>query len=544
MPTLAESLQGFDLGHFQIIARLWGLELAAPDARAALEQLAAEMLNPLQAAEAVAGLPGEVRVVLEDLAQGGGRLPWALFSRRYGEVRAMGPARRDREQPYLVSISAAEMLWYRGLIGRAFFDTPNGPEEHAYIPDDLLSCLPPPRQAARPPLGRAALPAERALPFPAEDRLLEHACTLLAALRMGLPLEGEPYPLDPFPLPAAALQALLAAAGLLDTAAVPQPEPARQFLEASRGQALAQLVCAWLESATFNELRMLPGLSAEGDWQNDARKTRQAVLGFLSSVPPATWWSLPAFVAAIKQQQPDFQRPYGNYDTWHLRDTRSGDFLRGFEHWDEVDGAMVRFIISGPLHWLGIVDLAIPAADGPVTAFRWSGWAEALLRGESPASLPEEQAAIIVRSNARLHAPRRLPALARYQLARFCEWEKEDEQAYTYRLTPASLERARQQGLTVGHLLSLLRRHAEAMPPTLVKALERWDAQGSAARLETLLVLRVGSPEVLQALRQSKAARFLGEPLGPATIAIKPGAAEKVLAALAELGYLGELKKQ
>ena len=96
----------------------------------------------------------------------------------------------------------------------------------------------------------------------------------------------------------------------------------------------------------------------------------------------------------------------------------------------------------------------------------------------------------------------------------------------------------------MGHLLSLLRRHAEAMPPTLVKALERWDAQGSAARLETLLVLRVGSPEVLQALRQSKAARFLGEPLGPATIAIKPGAAEKVLAALAELGYLGELKKQ
>jgi hypothetical protein len=360
---------------------------------------------------------------------------------------------------------------------------------------------------------------------------------------MGLPLPPSPYPLAPFPLPAAALQALLAAAGLLDAAALPQPEPARQFLEAGRGEALARLGRAWLESADFNELRLLPGLSAEGDWQNDPRKARQAVLGFLSGIPPGTWWSLPAFVAAIKQQQPDFQRPYGNYDTWHLRDTRSGDFLRGFEHWDEVDGALVRFIVFGPLHWLGILDLAAPAADGPVTAFRWSSWAEALLRGESPAGLPAEQAALKARSDARLVAPRLLPRLARYQLARFSEWEKEDDQAYTYCLTPASLGRARQQGLTTSHLLGLLRRHAEAVPPALAKALERWDQQGSAARLETLLVLRVSSPEVLQALRSSRAARFLGEPLGPAAIAIKPGAAEKVLAALAEVGYLGELRE-
>ena len=94
-----------------------------------------------------------------------------------------------------------------------------------------------------------------------------------------------------------------------------------------------------------------------------------------------------------------------------------------------------------------------------------------------------------------------------------------------------------------GVVPNLLRRHAESMPPTLVRALERWEEQGSAARLESLEVLRFSSPEVLQALRQSRASRFLGEPLGPAAIAIRPGSAEKVLAALAELGYLGEIKK-
>jgi hypothetical protein len=75
-----------------------------------------------------------------------------------------------------------------------------------------------------------------------------------------------------------------------------------------------------------------------------------------------------------------------------------------------------------------------------------------------------------------------------------------------------------------------------------VKALERWDKTGSEARLERVMALKVTNAEVLQALKKSRASRFLGEPLGPATISIKPGAAQKVLAALAELGYLGEIR--
>jgi hypothetical protein len=132
--------------------------------------------------------------------------------------------------------------------------------------------------------------------------------------------------------------------------------------------------------------------------------------------------------------------------------------------------------------------------------------------------------------------------LARYQVARFCEWEKETPEGYHYRLTPLSLERARKQGLTVAHLLTLLRKHAKLVPPSLVRALERWEQHGTQARLEAMVVLRVTAPEVLQALRASRAARYLGEPLSPTAVAIKPGAEQKVLAALAELGFLGEAR--
>jgi hypothetical protein len=127
----------------------------------------------------------------------------------------------------------------------------------------------------------------------------------------------------------------------------------------------------------------------------------------------------------------------------------------------------------------------------------------------------------------------------RYQIARFCAWEGFDGEAYLYRLTPASLEHARRQGLRSSHLLALLRKHGQALPPSLIRAVERWEEQGSQAQLEGLLVLRLNSPELLQELRASRAARYLGDPLGPAAVIVKPGATEKVLAALAEMGYLG-----
>ncbi len=118
---------------------------------------------------------------------------------------------------------------------------------------------------------------------------------------------------------------------------------------------------------------------------------------------------------------------------------------------------------------------------------------------------------------------------------------KKNPARYRYHLTPASLTKAKEQGLKVEHLMALLSKHAAAgIPPVLVKALKRWEANGTEARAETQVVLRVSRPEVLEELRKSKAARFLGEPLGPTTVVIKAGAQSKVMAALAELGLLAE----
>lgn len=543
MPVLEESLQGKDLGHLRIVAHFWGIDLDSPfpppDVRTALPRLVRMMLNPVLVGEIWTTLDVEAQSALGTLRRAGGRLPWAQFIRIYGPLREMGPAKRDRERPYLEPTSAVEKLFYRGLVSRAFFDSPSGLQEFAYIPSDLLPLLPASEGADLPSPGQAAPASERAHIIPATDHILDHATTLLAALRLRRQLPAMAQ--GPCPLLPTALKSLLGAAGLLDAQDFPLAEPTRVFLESPRNEALAWLARTWLASAAFNELRLVPNLSIEGEWLNDPLETRQRVLGFLDALlAERTWWSLSSFIAAVYQQYPDFQRPAGDYDSWFIRDLQSGEFLRGFQHWPEIEGALLRFFICGPLHWLGIVDLAAPAENMAITAFRASVWAKALLAGIAPSGLPAEDQSVKVASNARLCVPRLVPRAVRYQIARFAEWEKASSQGYQYRLTAASLQGARQQGLSVNHLLSLLRRHAVAIPPTLVQALERWEKYGSSAHLGTLLVLRLASPEILQALRASRARRFLGDPLGPAAVVVKPGAGDQVLAILAEMGHLGE----
>ena len=101
-----------------------GSSWPATEQHAALDELEEAMLSRLRLLPLLAGLPEHARLALGDLIESGGRLPRALFERRHGTLRSMGAARRDREQPYLHTDLAAEILWYRGLLALAFFDTP------------------------------------------------------------------------------------------------------------------------------------------------------------------------------------------------------------------------------------------------------------------------------------------------------------------------------------------------------------------------------------------------------------------------------------
>ena len=150
---------------------------------------------------------------------------------------------------------------------------------------------------------------------------------------------------------------------------------------------------------------------------------------------------------------------------------------------------------------------------------------------------------IIVTSNGKITVPRNFSRTVRYQLSRFCEWDEMKGDEYPYRVTAESLRRAAEQGLKAEQLLAMLVKYTNGtVPPALVKALKRWDANGAEARVESLLVLRVSKPEIVEEMRRSKAGKYLGEVLSPTAVIVKSGAIQKVMAELAELGLLAEVR--
>lgn len=529
MPDLLASLHKSDIGHLNIIAAFWGLELESQDVDSALEELCASMLDLEAVSETLDILQAPAKTALTEFIQANGKIEWSVFSRKHGDIREMGAGKRDREKPHLKPTSTSEILFYRGLIAKAFFETEKGLQEFAYIPEDLLEVIEMVNEERKEerekiksePLGRAATPVEKSFEILANDFILDDATTYLAALRLG----KSNWQFD--------LQSLLETSGLIQNKKL-QTETVKTFLEADRTNALSILYNAWLKSDSFDELRLIPNIICEGEWKNQPQITREFLMNLINDIPQGKWWSLNAFVKSIKEKSPDFQRPAGDYDSWFIKRESDGQYLRGFAYWDSVDGALIKYLIQ-TLHWLGKVDLASTEENGVATAFRVNTLIEK----------KEERGKIIVSSNGKISVSRYFSRAVRYQIARFCEWDNEKNDEYIYSVSAKSLKRANEQGLKAEQLLTLLVKHTNGnVPPALVKALKNWNANGSEVRVENLFVLRVSKPQVMEEARKSKAGKFFGELLSPTAVIIKSGAIQKVTAALAELGLLAEVNIQ
>jgi hypothetical protein len=473
-----------------------------------------------------------------------GREPWDHFSRQFGDIREMGAARLERERPDLDPVSPAESLWYRALIARGFFQTPEGSQEFVYIPDEVRQLLIPDLPAGKGPAGgdgfscRKAAPRERASTYPASGIILDHLCTLLAGWRMGIDpgihLPGVPEPQLDF------YRQLARDLDLLEGQGSPYPEKVRDFFELSREQSLLKLWETWRQSKTNSDLQGVRTIQLEGNPEMDPGRVRDSVITYLSALDQKEWWSLESFISRLKELNPDLIRRGGDYDSWFVKEANSGEFLQGYQHWDRVEGALLRYLLTGPLHWLGLLDLGFPGEDEPPLSFRISASAFGLLQGLEPSLPPRKPDQVQIRSKGEIRITANVPAKTRYQIARFCDWTAMKAEAYMYALTPVSLRRAESQGLRVAHLTSLLEKHAGQIPPNILTALERWEKAGGQASISRKTILRLGSPAILKALKRSPAARYILEQLGPTTVVVKDGSGEKIREALVELGFFLE----
>ena len=264
------------------------------------------------------------------------------------------------------------------------------------------------------------------------------------------------------------------------------------WLRLTHWEQMSLLFTSWREMLSWNDLRRTPGLVSEGGWTNNPLLPRRALLGVLRRLDGKAWYRVSDLVGLVKKADPDFQRPDGNYSGWYVRDAAAGHYLSGFESWDLVEGRLLRFLIEGPLFWLGAIALLMPRPETDQT-FRLTPAGSAWLSSRMPQN-PPQPARLAVSDDFTVSTPLLTPLLDRFRLARFTEaapvggWERRRDASVPgptkHRITRASLARGREGGLKPEDAVAFLRRAAGGrVPARVVAAIERYGQLGGHVRI-------------------------------------------------------------
>ena len=568
--SLRQSLTDIELARLRVIARLWGLDVATHRPLDIAVELAALMGDPVHAADVWAALPEAERDALRALLAADGMLPAAAFARRFGEIRPMGPGRLEREKPWREPVSSTEGLWYRGLIYQGFVKQGDEAYPVFFVPAELRAALP--FHVEKPAHAIQLEPA----PAPdnvraAGDWLLDDLVTLLIFVHNeivqsvgeapGIWSEAAQQALarrlrDPDAERLAFMSHMVEHLGWVQVGEEGHlsliPAPVMAWLKADLAPARATLQTAWRRMTEWNELWRLPTLRPDdtGTWHNDPTLARLALCRHLAAIPSGQWVRIDDFIAAIKAVAPDFQRPGGDYETWYIRDAASGDYLDGFESWDQVEGALLRALLTGPAWWLGLVALGGMAQDAPPEVFCTRASEEAVALSEVPPPLVHADLTVEMPARDPARDPARVSArdpahyrFERFQLARVADLVSVGD-PYVYRLTPTALERAQAQRIDVERVLEFLAGLSEApLPPAVEACVTRWGERGTEAWLERTLLLQVKDVKVMQRiLTVGWVNRYVARVLSPTAIIVAERDWPALVDALVELGLLVDVR--
>lgn len=579
MKLLHQSLIDYEMAQLKAIADCRAVPLNTPNHAEAANLLAKALLSPAATAIVLADLSEAEHDALQALLNHAGRIERPRFVREYGVIRPMGPARLERERPWKNPVNPAESLWYKGLIFKAFQVTDQGNLEIMYIPDDLLELLKISEEAGdtadSPAIAEGNAPDVATLtvsqtPAPTlvsrvQDRLRENIFSLLVYLQITpvrLTRKAQLASKDKEALSECLLPPLLPAhsreaelefllhlgqrAGLLivkHDRLRPDRDPTRAWLQAHPRQQARTLQHTWRADPTWNDLWHVPGLSPQPTgWENSPLLARSKILDYLAQTeaPADAWLSINDFIATVKRIDPDFQRPSGDYDSWYIQDA-DGRYLMGFENWDKVEGALIRYFLTHLLPYLGIVELGSAAETASPNCFRITPGGTAFLAGR-PVNPPFDKMPAVLRVNANfsVSVPAQASLYDRFQLARFAALDRREAHRVVYQITRTSVGRAMRNGVTVDQIAAFLSRATNNQTPLkIVEALRTWGQRRDSVQIERVTLLRLRDEQLLAELRDHPTLRpLLGQAIGPNAVLIPADNVAEVRRLLTEWGYL------
>jgi len=543
MPTILETIREYEEDVLLMIAEAWGIDIELDFRIGTAEQITTHISKDQTREEMFNSLSDKSFQALKMLTEENGKISWDQFTRVFGELREMGAGRRERERPDRAPVSVTETLYYKALIGRAFFETGHGLYEFVFIPDEFFQILKPAQSQVAPNSFKQVPVHLVEKTLLSNDYIIDQACTVLAGLRIGLTVkEIIPFTLG---IPSSFLINLLKETKIITGRLEFSSEKVKRFLETGRGSALTQLAKVWKSSQEIDELDLIETLEFEGQRKNKPQTSRVQLLDLIQDLPDESWFGIQEFCDWIHKSHPDILRSGGEYDAWFIKDSATGEYIKGFENWQRVEGKYLRMMILRPLFWMGFVDLGKTAGEISPAVFRKSKWFNALMAGQELEYPTLQKKDFEIQKSGRLTIERFFPRDIRYQLARCCDWESVRSHKFFYNLSPRAFQRMEHQGLKISQLVTLIKHYArKPVPQNILMALERWQSNGQEAGIEKITVLKVKSAEIMDKLLTSPAKKYILTIQNPTTAEIAANSWAYIKAALLDLGVLAEIKPE
>lgn len=566
MKDLYRCLDEYSLELLQAIAQVWGVSLAVTDSREAIVQLAEGMLAPEAIERALGGLSEQAKVILAEVQAAGGVVSGTRLTLSYGNIRRLGPARMARERPWIYPENPVEELFYRGLLYRAYGQIGAQYGEIYFVPQQLYDALP--------PLGGNALTVTK-VPTPAQveedgNALAEDILTMLAYLRrhrVSVPDEEAPAGALPETLATISwgkrllgeedprrlglIWLLLRRLRLVqDRGGHLQPAlRARDWLRLSDEQRRAQLWAVWREELSWDELRLLCGLTVQESGVYSPPMVRKRLLAVMAELPAGEWLSLDSFLHWLQVKRPDYLRGDGGLG-WLIRDADSGANVTA--SWAEVEGRLAQAMVTTVLRWFGAVALGSNDAGQEPHAFLVTAEGRRLLspsqgaEGQPGAAVKDSRASASVATvddDLTVRIEVRNTFYERYQLERFAEWISQGERA-VYRITPESVWRGQNAGIKGEQMVGFLRRiSGDQVPLVVIGALRAWAGRFGRVTIRRAAILQaVDSRTMEQILAHQGVARLLGQAISPTMRLVDEEHIEELIRLLKEAGIWPQVR--
>lgn len=285
---------------------------------------------------------------------------------------------------------------------------------------------------------------------------------------------------------------------------------------------------------------------------------RHLVLRVLASLPDGRWVQLSDLFPFLRTLWPQFDgimwqkyRAASPVSPWFVASTATGKTLEAdsADDWALAQGRFIQWMITGPLHWLGLADLAFEGETLVAARFHGLGdlyWERVDLPALSFAAsvrstLPRAEDAVEIDETTITVVPTEISSQAHTTLHHVCQLESATAERFVYRLDPRVTYNSFEAGLSLPEFLESWDRELSVpMPEAMRQQLTDWWSSYGHVRLYTdLIVIEFGDD---YALSEMKAVTRLDDAIvaeiSPRLVIISHSAVDELVAALEAAGYM------